>query len=80
MIELAGNYAPSKVYSVVASLDPEDTSQMVLVITTVSQTTDGLNYFTEVQTGDIGESAPFMATVQADHEDALETAGYAVLS
>lgn len=77
---MAGNYAPSKVYAVEAKLDSEDSSQMILTITTVSQTTDGLNYFTEVQTGDIGESAPFMATVQADHEDALETAGYEVLS
>jgi len=76
--EMAGNYAPSRVYSVDASLDPEDSSQMVLKITTVSKTTDGDNYFTEVQTGDIGESSPFLATVQADHETALEAAGYEV--
>lgn len=75
---MAGNYSPSRVYATEVSLDPEDTSQMILKITTVSQTTDGLNYFTEYQTGDIGESAPFLATVQADHEAALEVAGYEV--
>jgi hypothetical protein len=75
-----GNYAPPKVYSVEAKLDSEDTSQMVLVITTVSMTTDGKQYFTEVQTGDIGETSPFLATVQADHADALELAGYEVPS
>jgi hypothetical protein len=80
VIQLAGNYSPSRVYATEVSLDPEDSSQMVLKITTVSMTTDGPNYFTEYQTGDIGESAPFLATVQADHETALEDAGYAVLS
>jgi len=75
---MAGNYSPSRVYSTEVSLDPEDNSQMVLKITTVSMTTDGPNYFTEYQTGDIGETSPFLATVQADHETALEAAGYEV--
>jgi hypothetical protein len=51
---------------------------MVLKITTVSLTTDGKHFFTETQTGEIGESSPFLATVIDDHSSALEDLGYAV--
>jgi len=75
-----GNYSAPRTYSVDVRLDPEDSSQMILKITTVSQTTDGKLYFTEIQSGDIGETSPFLATVEADHADALELLGYEVPS
>lgn len=75
-----GNYTAPKVYSVEAKLDTDDSSQMVLTITTVSLTTDGKRYWTEVQTGDIGETSPFLATVQANQAAALEAEGYEVPS
>ena len=81
VIELAGKtYAEPRLYAIDCSLDPDDDTTMVLVITTSSQTSDGVLYYTDTQTGDIGESAPFVATVQADHATALEGAGYAVLT
>ena len=73
-------YAAPTLYSIEAALDPVDSSQMVLTITTASQTSDGVLYRTDIQTGDIGETAPFVATVEADHATALEAAGYAVLT
>jgi len=81
VIRLASKtYAAPEIYSIDCALDPMDSSQMVLTITSVSKTSDGRKYFTEVQTGDIGESSPFLATVQADHASQLEDDGYEVLT
>lgn len=77
---MAGIYTPPRTYRIAVRLDPLNSAKFYAEITTVSQTTDGKDYFISQVYDEIGTLAPFQATVEAAHASDLENRDYEVLT